>query len=299
MRIGGKEFETRGALVTTMQLSSEGFEFVEQPVEVLDVLRKSDRRPDLFTFMQRLPNTAPAHPFAMEWDNLAALPVSTFDHWWSKQLDGKTRNMVRRAEKKAIVVKEVPFDEALVQGIWEIYNECPVRQGRRFPHYGKGLDEVRRMSATFMATSTFIGAYLGEQLIGFMKLTRDDASSQAAIMHIIGMIRHRDKATTNALIAQGVKSCEKAGIPYLVYSKFSYGKKRRDSLSDFKENNGFAQVDLPRYYVPLTVAGQFALHAGLHHRLVDRMPEKWKHKLRELRTSWYSRRLKSVAETSS
>ena len=62
----------------------------------------------------------------------------------------------------------------LVQGIWEIYNECPVRQGRRFPHYGRNIDEVRRMSATFMETSTFIGAYFLEKLIGFMKLTRDD-----------------------------------------------------------------------------------------------------------------------------
>ena len=105
-----------------------------------------------------------------------------------------------------------------------------------------------------------------------MKLTRDDASSQAAIMHIISMLQHRDKAPTNVLIAQGVKSCEKAGIPYLVYSKFAYGKKGRDGLSDFKERNGFAQVDLPRYYVPLTAIGQLALRAGLHHRLVDRIP---------------------------
>ena len=110
MRIGGKAFDTRGLLVRTMQLSSEGFQNPKKPGEVLEELRKSAHRPDLFTFMQRLPNTSPAYPFPMEWEDLAALPVSTFDHWWLKVIDGKTRNMVRRAEKKGVVVREVPLD---------------------------------------------------------------------------------------------------------------------------------------------------------------------------------------------
>src|SRR5206468_9311057 len=128
---------------------------------------------------------------------------------------------------------------ALVRGIWEIYNECPIRQGRRFPHYGKNVEVVHAMSATFFDTSIFIGAFLDEQLIGFIKLTAEETRSQAAVMHIIAMIRHKDKAPTNALIAQAVRSCAERGIPFLVYSNFAYGKKQRDSLSDFKQHNGF------------------------------------------------------------
>src|SRR5207245_2932265 len=149
----------------------------------------------------------------MEGDNFAALPISTFEHWWTRQVDGKTRNMVRRAEKKGVVVREVPFDDALVSGIWKIYTECPVRQGRPFPHYGKDVETVRKMSATFMATSIFIGAFLGEELIGFVKLTTDESRSQAAVMHIVAMLKHRDKSPTNALIGQAVQSCGQRGIP--------------------------------------------------------------------------------------
>ena len=58
------------------------------------------------------------------------------------------------------------------------------------------------MSATFPDTSVFIGAFLEEKLIGFAKLTHDEGCSQAAIMHIVAKVQHRDKAPTNALVAQ-------------------------------------------------------------------------------------------------
>jgi hypothetical protein len=82
-----------------------------------------------------------------------------------------------------------------------------------------------------------------------------------------------------------------------VYSNFAYGKKQRDSLSDFKERNGFQRIDLPRYYVPFTHIGWAALRMGLHTRLADRVPEAVLAKLRELRNTWYNRKLHSVAET--
>jgi hypothetical protein len=55
----------------------------------------------------------------------------------------------------------------------------------------------------------------------------------------------------------------RSAVPYLVYSKCAYEKKQRDSLSDFKENNGFQRIDLPRYYVPLTRIGARAYRHGL------------------------------------
>jgi hypothetical protein len=84
----------------------------------------------------------------------------------------------------------------------------------------------------------------------------------------------------------------------LVYENFTYGKKRGDSLSHFKEVNGFQRMDLPRYYVPLTPLGQIAFRLGLHHRFVDRIPESLAAKLRDFRKAWYARRLSDEAQNS-
>ena len=91
-------------------------------------------------------------------------------------------------------------------------------------------------------------------------------------MHILAMIQHRDKAPTNALIAQAVRSCGERRIPHLWYANFSYGKKQHDSLADFKLHNGFQKTDVPRYYVPLTVAGRMALRLGVHHEIGTWLP---------------------------
>jgi hypothetical protein len=252
----------------------------------------------MFTFMQRIPETSPRFAYPMEWDNLAVLPVSTFDHWWTTQIRFKARNKARQAEKKGVTLREMPFDESLVRGIWEIYNECPVRQGRRFSHYGKDIETVHSDEATFLDSSIFLGAFLEGKLIGFAKLVTDDARSQAGLMNIVSMIRHRDKAPTNALIVQAVRSCAARGISHLVYSNFAYANKQWDGISEFKESNGFQRIDLPRYYVPLNLRGKTALRLGLHHRLVEHLPESAVTRLRELRNTWYNRRLKPAAAAS-
>jgi len=95
------------------------------------------------------------------------------------------------------------------------------------------------MSATFLDSSIFIGAFDADKLVGFIKLTADDTWTQAGIMHILSLVRYREKAPANALFMQAVRSCAERGISFLVYSKFAYGKKLRSGLSDFKERNGF------------------------------------------------------------
>ena len=113
-------------------------------------------------------------------------------------------------------------------------------------------------------------------------------------MQILSMIQHRDKAPTNALIAQAVRSCADRGLSHLIYSNFSYGNKHSDSLSDFKEHNGFLKIEVPRYYIALTVAGRAALRMSLHHKLVDRIPEALLVRLRSLRSGWNNRRLQAA-----
>jgi hypothetical protein len=192
----------------------------------------------------------------------------------------------------------VPFDDELARGIWEIYNECPVRQGKPFRHYGKDVETVHRISATFLEHSIFIGAFFENHLIGFVKLVTDGAGTQANMMHIIAMNQHKEKAPTNALIAHSVRACAERNIPYLVYQNFAYGNKQGDSLSHFKEINGFERVDLPRYYVPLTPMGSLAFRLGLHRKLADHFPEPIVDKLRELRTAWNNRKLQASPESS-
>ena len=297
MKVCDKDIQVQGRLIRIARLAAEGYEFLEDPEAVLDALRESGARIDLLTFTQNLPHTSPKYPYPMEWDNVAALPVSTFDHWWSQQINNKTRNMVRKAEKSGFSVREVPFDDALVQGISAIYNESPIRQGKRFVHYGKDLEAVRRENGTFPDRSVFLGAFLEGSLIGFAKLVSDESQSQAGLMQIVSMIEHRDKAPTNALIAQAVRSCAQRGIPYLWYAKFSYGKKQQDSLADFKHHNGFQRIELPRYYVPLTFAGRAALRLGLHHRLADHIPELVLAQVRTIRNLWYTRSFLGTRKT--
>lgn len=297
IKVCGQDMQVQGRLVRIARLDGEKFTYPIDPQEMVEGLRRCGERIDLYTFLQKLPTTVPVYPYYIEYDNLAVLPITTFDNWWTRQIDGKTRNMVRRAEKKEITIREIPFSEELLRGIVEIHNETPVRQGKRFPHYGMDLDGARRYAGTFLDRSIFIGAFVDESLIGFIKLVVDESRTHACVINIIAMLQHRDKAPTNAMIAQAVRSCADRHIAYLVYEHFAYGKKKADSLSRFKEVNGFRRMDLPRYYIPVTGFGRVALRLGLHHRAADYVPEVIAAKLRDLRTSWYSARLHPFANS--
>lgn len=296
MKIAGKDIRVSGRLIRIARLDGDKYEFPEDPDTLVAHLQSCGIRIDLFTFLQRIPETAPKYSYPMEWDNLAVLPVSTFDHWWNKQIRSYPRNRARQAEKRGVVLREVPLNEALIEGICKIYNETPIRQGRRFRHYGMTPECARTYAGTFPGRSIFVGAFLGEQIIGFAKLVTDADRKQACLVHILSMVQHKDKAPTNALIAQAVKCCADRGITYLVYENFTYGQKLGDSLSHFKEINGFTRMDLPRYYVPLTQLGHVALKLGLHHKFVYYLPESIASIFRDLRKHWYSRRFETVTE---
>lgn len=296
MIVDNQEVRLKGRLVRVAGLEAEKYKYLDNPAPMIEGLRNSRVRVDIFTFIQRPPDTTPKYLYPMEWDNLAVLPISTFEDWWDRQIGFKARNKAKQAVKKGVVIRETAFDYDLVKGIWEIYNECPVRQGRRFTHYGKSLEMVYREEATFLDSSMFLGAYWEGKLIGFIKLVFDETRTRAGLMNIISMVRHRDKAPTNGLIAQAVRSCAEHNISYLVYSNFAYGDTQKSSITDFKERNGFKRVDIPRYYVPLTRLGLTALRLRLHHRLTDHLPPSIVTGLRHLREKWYNRKLESAAD---
>jgi len=290
LQLSGKEISINGKLIRIAFIDGEGYQFLDDPVAALKSLSNGPRI-DLFTFIQRLSDTRPRYSYPMELDNMAALRVTTFDDWMTKQIDFKVRNKARKAGKNGVVVREAAYDEAYVRGIQAIYNESPVRQGKPFWHYGKDLETVRKMNGTFFERSIFIGAYLEEKLIGFVKLVFDEEKSQAGLMQIVSMIGHQDKAPTNALIAQAVQSCAERGISYLWYANMSYGKKQADGLADFKRHNGFQKIEVPRYYVPLTLPGRLALRLNLHHGLSELVPEPIAATYRKIRKQWYGKKV--------
>jgi len=289
IEVAGKQIQIRGSLLKVARLDAEKFLFVDDPAPIIEGLKKSSQRVDMFTFLQKVTDRSPKYAYPVEWDNLAVLPISTFDNWWNKQIGFKARNKAKQAEKRGVVTREVPFSEELVRGICDIYNETPVRQGRKFPHFGKDFKTIYEEEATYLDRSVFLGAYVNDRLIGFTKILWDSDRSQAGLLNIVSLIEERDKVPNNALVAQAVRFCAEQQIPYLVYSNFAYGKRKSDSLSDFKERNAFERVDLPRYYVPLTALGWSAYKLGLHKKIADRIPENLILKLRDLRSSWYQR----------
>ncbi len=287
MKVCGREIQVDGELLRIARMEVDAYDSVDDPAEMLQALRDSGIRIDLFTFMQKLPDTSPKYDYPMEWDNVAALRISTFDQWRTKQINKTVRYALRIGERNGIVVREVPFDEALVRGISVVYDECPIRQGKPFPHYRKDLETVRRENGRFLERSFFLGAFLDGRLVGFAKLLCDQDRKQAGLLQILSMIQHWDKAPVKALIAHAVRSCAERKIGYLLYGNFAYGNKHRDGLTDFKHHNGFRRIDLPRYHIPLTPMGRTALRLGMHRRLANRLPEPLLARLRTARRKWW------------
>src|SRR5207247_6780195 len=122
----------------------EWYDDVQDTASVIAALKDAHVGADLFTFWQRLPDTEPRFDFHMERESLAALPVKTFDYWWEKQLKPATRNLIRKAQKKGVQVRDALYDDDFVRGMAAIFNETPVRQGRHFWHYGKDVDTVKQ-----------------------------------------------------------------------------------------------------------------------------------------------------------
>jgi hypothetical protein len=257
------------------------------PRRVVEQLKTVDLRPDLFTFTQRAPDTTPKFDFHLEWDNIAAIPISSHGHWLQKQISAASRRNVRTSEKKGVTVRSSPFDERYIRGIMAISDESPIRAGRQYWHYGKDFATVDAEQGTYRERSTFLGAYLGDEQIGYLKLVWD--TDTAAIMQIVSKMEHRDKRTNNALLSEAVKLCAERGVGHLLYERFVYGNKVDSSLTRFKRENGFVRMDVPCYFVPLTNKGRLVLRLGLHKSLKDRLPQWMTDPLLELRDKWYAR----------
>jgi hypothetical protein len=249
--------------------------------EFLETL--SLRGVDIFTFLERkwcfqIPN--PSSSWVKAEDNVSLLEAKDYSTWWNS-IGKKTRNMVRRTEKSGVKVAVVQPSEKLAEGIWKIYNETPIRQQRAFPHYGESLRDVSK-KINGVQNSTFIGAFLQEDLIGFIHLLYGD--NIAIISQLLSMQKHKDKAVNNALIAKAVEVCTSSGTRWLMYGRMG----NHPSLDKFKESNGFSKFLITRYYAPLTARGKVAIRLGLHRDFKDALPPSLKYSLIPV-FNWISR----------
>lgn len=247
-------------------------EVIKDPESFLRDLARTKCGADIFTFSQRVPETQPKYSYPFEWDNAAAVPVTTYEEWFTKRIGTDVKQNIKKSAKRGVVVRSAPFDDQFVQGIVDIYNESPIRQGRPFWHYGKGFEAIKAESSHCLEKSEFIGAYCGDEMVGFIKLLRVGVTNDLVL--IVSKQSHFDKKPTNALLAKAVEVCAQKGVPYLTYAKFAYGNKANSSLAEFKRRHGFEQINFPRYFVPLTLKGRLAVKFKLYRGLKEMLPEK-------------------------
>lgn len=241
------------------------------PETALQTLRDGGLPADIFTFARPLHRITGKFGFPLWKDNIAVVSTTSYDGWWNG-LPQESRKNARLAAKRGVNVRPVTFSDELVNGIKQIYDETPVRQGRHFWHYQKDFERVKMLNATYLERSQFIGAYVGDELVGFIKYVRVDRV--AVLIQIIAKEAHREKRTINALLRQTVELCHQQGLELLTYGKFDYGVNQESSLSEFKRRNGFSEFRFPRYFVPLTALGRFSIAAGFHLGWRNMLPPK-------------------------
>ncbi len=277
VEIDGQTFSINRGPVTVVGLEDEWYEDLRDPERVIGVLREhAGIRADILTFWQRVPDTEPRYSFHLEWQELAVLPVRSYDDWWQHRITSRVRNLIRKSEKEGVIVRETTYDDDFVRGMTAIFNESPVRQGRRFWHYGKDFETVKRQFARYIHREHMIGAYYRDEMIGLIML--GNAGRFGVTGQIISSLQHRDKATNNALVAKAVDVCAQRGLDHLVY--LFWGD---DSLAEFKRRCGFECTRVPRYYVPLTRKGKWGLQCGAHRGWREMVPTRIKAPLKQLR----------------
>jgi len=287
--IDGHEVIAVGRWLRTATLADEEWlegEPVSDPVRFVSLLRASGLGADLFVYSGPIDSVANPRTGRCDQDNVAVIKTEDFKAWWDG-LPQEARKNTRRAAKKGIEIRVATFDDEFVAGIKAIYDETPVRQGRKFWHYGKDLATVKRENATYLDRCEFLGAYFGSELVGFMKWVC--VGNAGRIMQILCLNSHQDKRPMIALIARAAEICHQKGSKYLVYGKFTYGRKTDSSITEFKRRLGFEQKDFPRYFIPLTWRGQLAVRLGFHSGWLAILPPRLINLLLDLRAKWFAR----------
>ena len=277
MFVGKIELTATGRALKIVRLRHEWFEYLSDPAAFLAEAKKA-RVGDLLNFLQEAHVERPGLPYLHEPAHASVLTFQSYDDWW-KKLDFKARNKARKAAKCGVELRVTPADDAFVRGVEVIYNECPVRQGRKFSHYGKDFATIKNDLASFPECTFYVGAYHEGRLIGFMKLFQGERILRT--VHILATIADRDKCVMDALIARAVQEADQRGIKHLHYGDWAFR-----GLGAFRQKFGFERHDCPRYLVPLSAKGALALKLGLHRPWKERLPQPVKDRLIQARNRW-------------
>ena len=274
IEVNGDQLTTRGKWLRIARIRGEEMreKELDNPEVYLTALRNDKDRilkADIFSFAQKLPATQPRYPYPIEWESVAAIPLVSFKQWW-EGLPQESRKNVRRSQKRGVMIRVDEFDDKLIEGIRGVNDDSPMRQGMKNAYYGLTPEETRKRYSEFVGRCDFICAYVGEEMIGFLHLVY--CGHVAAILNLTPKPSHFDKRPSNALVAKAVEICEARGISHITYGLYNYGNKRDSPLREFKIRNGFKEILLPRYFVPITNWGRLCMKARLHRGLIGNLP---------------------------
>lgn len=230
---------------------------IEPHKELLNALTR--KGVDLFTFIERsFLGASKGNELGLfsNLETIGLLRMKCFDEWF-KSITHRARQLTRKGQRMGLKVGVVDINEDFLRSAFRIYNETPIRQGRKYSGFGLSMTDLRTKFSK-MDDSEVIGAYFNNELVGLMWVGYGDRV--ATVNSFLSLISCRDKYYPNyALLAETVKrSCEK-GYKFLTYGNMGYNP----GLDFFKKTNGFKIFAAPRYYVPLSAKGQLAIKLKL------------------------------------
>src|SRR5262245_29116754 len=106
INVNGASLLVSGRLIRVVEVYDECWlekGAVDDQEKIINSIRDSRVKIDIFAFSQKLPEITPKYNYYLEWDNIAAIQITTFNEWWTR-LPQATRKNVRRASKRGVHV---------------------------------------------------------------------------------------------------------------------------------------------------------------------------------------------------
>ena len=205
MIIDNHEIKISGRFLKTVELKEEWDVDIEKPTSFIDRIKKAGIKADLFTFMQRLPESKPRFSYKVNWDSVAAIPITTYENWLKYQVAQNSRKKIGVAKRKNVELRICEFNDNFVNSILEIYHETPIMQGKPNRQYNTDFETAKKLNSTFLERAQFIGAFVNGEMVAYVKLVH--AGKFMRTMGILTKVAHRDKGAMNLLIAKAVELC--------------------------------------------------------------------------------------------
>ena len=153
VRVNGQDIIIKGGRIKIASLHDE--DWVENELADPEACirackeRTGPSRADIFAFSQKVPDIVPRYSYTMRSRSIAVTHIADYKAWF-KGLSDSSKLNVKRAAKRGVVVKVREFDPDVIEGIREVQNETPVRQGRPIHALWKvlraGASRSRRVS---------------------------------------------------------------------------------------------------------------------------------------------------------